>query len=552
MKDTLQKLSPAIGKNASDVGNIHKEITIDNRIFLKGLKLDTKEEDLQNIFCTYGAIVETKIIRDNMNGQSKGFGFITFDSQQVAQEVLSKVQSIQLDDTEITVGPAKMRRLPPNTKAVKNYNRYAPGPIPHQPGGGYMPSPAAGPGAQIYSMPYLISPEGFFTWFPNMPPYHQKLPYHHDPNLPPVILSDIENFNGVPPPSSSPTHALEPLQQQNSHDTIHHNMKPRMGGENIQENHLATAVKYDLPPPGPVHQSSTTSTSQHHSNEIQNKLAPPPSSNDFNAAGNGHNGVFYNIVPSTEIYQHQVNGGANHFQNNSYNVTPSATATHHFNGGGINNSPQPPPFVGLQSNNSNEHLKHIPGVFYNGAALHHYDNRALSTAGNPINSTMQQDMSIITGGLSNMMHPPYHHHPHQAHHHHHQSIATSQPQFVSTNTSSSVEYNKLENEVSSAPQQPYQPPPPPTLLKHSVAVSTTSKSYHPQPPPSTTGHGTQQKVSNNIKAIKECPPPHSAVVTTSVQTPIGGPNENSNNILKAQNFMFMSTGPGKVNRVVVH
>ena len=54
--------------------NIHKEITIDNRIFLKGLRPDTKEEDLENIFKTYGAIVETKIIRDNFDGRSKGYG----------------------------------------------------------------------------------------------------------------------------------------------------------------------------------------------------------------------------------------------------------------------------------------------------------------------------------------------------------------------------------------------------------------------------------------------------------------------------------------------
>jgi len=549
MKDTLQKLSPAIGKNASDVGNIHKEITIDNRIFLKGLKLDTKEEDLQNIFCTYGAIVETKIIRDNMNGQSKGFGFITFDSQQVAQEVLSKVQSIQLDDTEITVGPAKMRRLPPNTKAVRNYNRYTPGPIAHQPGS-FMPSPTVGPGAQYYSMPYLISPEGFFTWFPNMPPYHQKMPYHHDPNLPPVMLTDIENFNGVPPPppslSSSPTHAME--QQQNNHESVHHNIKPSrssMGSENVQENHLAPPpVKYDLPPP--VHQSTanTNSSQQQHSNEIQSK---PPSTNDFNAASNGHGGVYYNIVPTTEMYQ-QVNGNANHFQSNSYNVAPTATTNHHFNGGssgGLNNLPHQPSFVGLSNTNNTEHMKHIPsGVFYNGATLHHYDNRNLLTTGNAVNSTMH-DMSIITGSLSNMMHPPYHHH-HQTHHHH-QNIATSQPQFVSTNTAGGVEYNKMENEVSAAvPQPSYQPSPtPPALIKHSVAVSTTTKSYHPQPLQSA-GH-SQQKVSNSNKTIKECPPP-----VTTAQTPIGGPNENNNNILKAQNFMFMSTGPGKVNRVVVH
>lgn len=95
MKDSFQKVSPNISGKSSDMANIHKEITIDNRIFLKGFKLETKEEEVENIFKAYGDIVETKIIRETFSGQSKGYGFITFDSQQVAQEVLTKVNALK-------------------------------------------------------------------------------------------------------------------------------------------------------------------------------------------------------------------------------------------------------------------------------------------------------------------------------------------------------------------------------------------------------------------------------------------------------------------------
>lgn len=181
MKDFFQKVSPNLSGKSSDMTNIHKEITIDNRIFLKGFKLETKEEEVENIFKAYGDIVETKIIRDTYNGQSKGFGFVTFDSQQVAQEVLEKVQSIQIGDTEITVGPAKIRRLPPFGKSFRN--RYIQNGL-HQPN--FIPSPhhhqnQAHQAAQYISMPYFVSPDGMFTWLPNggSSPY-QKLPYYPD------------------------------------------------------------------------------------------------------------------------------------------------------------------------------------------------------------------------------------------------------------------------------------------------------------------------------------------------------------------------------------
>lgn len=142
----------------SDMKNIHKEITIPNRIFLKGFELTTKEEDLRNIFIKYGSIVETNIIKDSFTGHSRGFGFITFDSQQVTEHVLETCKSIELGGVEVTVGPAKIRRRPPkyfrqnyNYNANTNNATVPPQCFPH------------------ISSNYTVSPSGLFTFYPHQP-----------------------------------------------------------------------------------------------------------------------------------------------------------------------------------------------------------------------------------------------------------------------------------------------------------------------------------------------------------------------------------------------
>ena len=37
------------------------------------------EEQLINLFSSFGRIVESKVIRDHVNGSRKGYGFVKFD-----------------------------------------------------------------------------------------------------------------------------------------------------------------------------------------------------------------------------------------------------------------------------------------------------------------------------------------------------------------------------------------------------------------------------------------------------------------------------------------
>jgi len=194
----------------ADMGNIKKEITIPNRIFLKGFHPSTKEVEIEMVFRGYGKVLETKIIRDPMSGNNKGFGFVTFDSQIVAEEVLEKVKTITLNGVEVSVGPAKIRRRPP-----KLYRTPVPPPPPPPP---HHPPP---PMAWCH-----VAPDGLFTYntfnqqaiqYPLQPPSpgaegalrHQLPPYEIPPfdcrpfMMPEAMVPEMMtegNFPTTPPP----------------------------------------------------------------------------------------------------------------------------------------------------------------------------------------------------------------------------------------------------------------------------------------------------------------------------------------------------------------
>lgn len=69
------------------------------RLFIGGLSWDTSDDKFRQYFEQFGPIEESIIMRDKMTGQSRGFGFVTFQSADPVQMVLS--QSLELDGRQI-------------------------------------------------------------------------------------------------------------------------------------------------------------------------------------------------------------------------------------------------------------------------------------------------------------------------------------------------------------------------------------------------------------------------------------------------------------------
>ncbi|KFP52823.1 Protein boule-like, partial [Cathartes aura] len=76
-----------------------------NRVFVGGIDFKTNENDLRKFFAQYGSVKEVKIVNDRA-GVSKGYGFITFETQEDAQKILQEAKKLNYKDKKLNIGPA--------------------------------------------------------------------------------------------------------------------------------------------------------------------------------------------------------------------------------------------------------------------------------------------------------------------------------------------------------------------------------------------------------------------------------------------------------------
>ena len=61
-----------------------------NKLYVGNLPFSVSEDQLRDMFAVYGEISQLNLIMDRDTGRPKGFGFITFASQQSAEKALEQ------------------------------------------------------------------------------------------------------------------------------------------------------------------------------------------------------------------------------------------------------------------------------------------------------------------------------------------------------------------------------------------------------------------------------------------------------------------------------
>jgi polyadenylate-binding protein len=79
-----------------------------NNVFVKNLAESTTEEDLKNFFGEFGALTSVVVMRD-MDGKSRCFGFINFESADDAARAVEALNGKKVDDKEWYVGKAQKK-----------------------------------------------------------------------------------------------------------------------------------------------------------------------------------------------------------------------------------------------------------------------------------------------------------------------------------------------------------------------------------------------------------------------------------------------------------
>ncbi|XP_066149350.1 deleted in azoospermia protein 4 isoform X1 [Euwallacea fornicatus] len=91
---------PPLINNAPKYGTL-----VPNRIFVGGISASTTEGELMQLFSSYGTVKAAKIIQDRA-GVSKGYGFITFESEDDARRPLRDPDNIILRERRLNIAPA--------------------------------------------------------------------------------------------------------------------------------------------------------------------------------------------------------------------------------------------------------------------------------------------------------------------------------------------------------------------------------------------------------------------------------------------------------------
>ncbi|KAL3538857.1 hypothetical protein ACH5RR_002223 [Cinchona calisaya] len=73
-------------------------------IFIKNLDKAIDHKALHETFSTFGNILSCKVATD-VSGQSRGYGFVQYDSDEAAQKAIEKLNGMLLNDKQVYVGP---------------------------------------------------------------------------------------------------------------------------------------------------------------------------------------------------------------------------------------------------------------------------------------------------------------------------------------------------------------------------------------------------------------------------------------------------------------
>jgi len=79
------------------------------KLFVGGLSWDTDDRSLRTRFEEYGTVEDAIVIRDRDTGRSRGFGFVTFSTDEEAENAIQGMNDAEFDGRNIKVDRAAER-----------------------------------------------------------------------------------------------------------------------------------------------------------------------------------------------------------------------------------------------------------------------------------------------------------------------------------------------------------------------------------------------------------------------------------------------------------
>ncbi|KAM6555551.1 hypothetical protein CsatB_002570 [Cannabis sativa] len=91
------------------------------KIFIGGLPHQIEEAELKTYFSDFGTVVTIEILREKITDKGRGFGFVTFDSEEAVEKVLeNKFYNLKEKQIEVKMAEVKTNRRNRNIPTTAN------------------------------------------------------------------------------------------------------------------------------------------------------------------------------------------------------------------------------------------------------------------------------------------------------------------------------------------------------------------------------------------------------------------------------------------------
>jgi RNA recognition motif-containing protein len=80
-------------------------------IYVSNLKNSISNQDLNNLFSTYGEVKSAAVVMDVFTGTSRGFGYVEMNDDEEAQNAISSLHNSLFNEQTISVQEAETKKI---------------------------------------------------------------------------------------------------------------------------------------------------------------------------------------------------------------------------------------------------------------------------------------------------------------------------------------------------------------------------------------------------------------------------------------------------------
>jgi len=88
---------------------------------IQSLSVDADEDDLRDLFSPFGRVVRANVIKDRVTGESKGFGFVSYEMRKDAEKALAKMNGHGYDSLILSVSWSRKSSLATSSAQADHY-----------------------------------------------------------------------------------------------------------------------------------------------------------------------------------------------------------------------------------------------------------------------------------------------------------------------------------------------------------------------------------------------------------------------------------------------